>query len=105
VDTSVSVYAITLPEGVKEDDFNTFMLEEVFPAISKKSTRAGQVTGLYLLQGNTVGHTHEYLWLVYGVIAGGPARQAVKKLEAFGAQVAAVRDFSEVGHWLADEGE
>lgn len=95
------IYSIKLSKGKDESDFETFMLDEVFPAVDKGSRRDGQITGLVLLKGNNTGSTNEYLWLVEGGVNGGAARQQVEKIEAFGAKVKPMQDFVELGRWPA----
>jgi hypothetical protein len=97
--------AIRLPEGVSAEDFEKFMLEDVFPAIPKESSRSGQVSGLRLFRGNNVENLKDYLWVVYGTVNGGPARGQLERIEAFGAQVSdeGVRDgeYVEAARWPA----
>jgi hypothetical protein len=96
------IYSIKLSKRKKERDFETFMVEEIFPAVDKRSLRNGQITGLVLLKGNNTGHTNEYLWLVYGGVNGGAAGQQMDKIKAFGARVTPLLDFQECGRWFAD---
>jgi len=49
---TIQTHGITSAKRKKESDFETFMLNEVFPAVDKRSLRNGQVTGLVLLKGN-----------------------------------------------------
>lgn len=102
----MTIYRIELPSG-KEADFERLMLDEVFPSINKGPTRAGQVTTLRLLKGNTVGSTNQYIWLVDGdsLINGGPARTGLEKIEAFGANVSDKGDYVEVGDWSSQEND
>lgn len=95
------IYSIELSKRKEESDFETFMLDQVFPAVDKGSRRDGQITGLVLLKGNNTGRTNEYLWLVHGGVNGGAARQQVEKIEAFGARVTPMQDFVELGRWPA----
>lgn len=97
------IYGITLSTGKDESDFERFMLDDVFPAIDKRSRRDGKVSGLVLLKGNNTGHTNEYLWLVEGTVNGGAARQQLDRIEAFGAQVAPMYDYVEIGRWSAGD--
>jgi hypothetical protein len=96
------IYSIKVSKRKNETDFEKFMLEEVFPAVDKRSLRNGQITRLVLLKGNNTGHTNEYLWLVYGGINGGAAAQQVDKIKAFGARISPMLDFEECGSWSAD---
>jgi len=97
------IYSIKLPTGKDEDDFERFMLEEVFPAVDKGSLRTGQITSLVLLRGNNPDNTNEFLWLVEGGINGGAANQQMDKIRAFGAGVTPMHDFDEIGRWSAED--
>lgn len=97
------IYSIKLEEHKNESDFEQYMLEEVFPAVDKRSLRNGQVTSLVLLKGNNTGHTNEYLWLVEGGINGGAADEQLDKVEAFGTIVSPMFDFVECGRWQAED--
>lgn len=79
---ATTVYAIELSESKHEHEFETFMLNEIFPTVRKGLTRSGQITRLVLLQGNTTDRSHEYLWLVSGedLINGGAARQKIRAI-------------------------
>jgi hypothetical protein len=98
------IYSIKLSKKKDEDEFETFMLDEVFPAVDKGSLRSGQITGLVLLKGANTGRTNEYLWLVYGGVNGGAANQQLDTIRAHGARVTPLLDFRERGRWFA-EGE
>ena len=95
------IYSIKLSKRKNESEFEKFMLEEIFPAVDKRSLRNGQITSLVLLKGNNTGHTNEYLWLVEGGVNGGAANQQVDKIKAFGARVSPMLDFVESGRWSA----
>jgi hypothetical protein len=96
------IYSIELSDLTKRRDFETFMLDEVFPAVDKGAWRSGQITGLVLLGGkNTNLNTNQYLWLVHGAIGGGTAASQLDKIKAFGAQISPMNEFSEVGRWFA----
>jgi len=96
------IYSITLSKDQNEDAFEQFMLEEVFPAVDKRSRRDGQITSLVLLKGNNTGHTNKYLWLVEGGVNGGAANNQVDGIKAFGAKVTPMHDFVEIGRWSAE---
>src|SRR6266705_5901144 len=97
------IYSIKLSKLKKKSDFETFMLDEVFPAVDKSLGRAGQVTGLVLLRGsNTDFNTDQYLWFVYGTNGGGAAKGQLNKIEAFGAQISDMGEFREDGSWFAE---
>ena len=107
---SFHLVPIRLAQHVSAEDFETFMLEDVFPAIPKESLRTGQVTGLRLIRGNNSGeqgNENDYLWLIYGTINGGAAINQLDRLSAFGAEVRAegvnAGDYREVGRWSANE--
>src|SRR3954468_9883338 len=94
------------------EDFQRFMLEEVFPAVPKGVSRAGQVTGLRLMAGNNSGETgneREYLWEVFGTVNGGAALSQLERIRAFGAEApletAQGGDYVEVGRWTADDAD
>jgi hypothetical protein len=105
MDERITVYSIELTERKNEEKFYDFMLNELFPAIPKKMTRTGQVTRLVLLQSNIFGHSHEYLWLVYGdeLIDGGAARNQINRIETFGAKVSPIQDFVECVRWSIED--
>ena len=96
------IYSITLSKDKNEDDFEQFMLEDVFPAVDKRSLRSGQITSLVLLKGNNTDRTNKYQWLVEGGINGGAANNQVDRIRAFGAEVTPVHDFVEIGRWSAE---
>lgn len=89
---------------VKEEKFVKFMVDEIFPVISKDVSRAGRIYALQLFKdshsppqmGN---YTEVYLWMVYGAINGGDADQFVTKIEEYGASVTRLNDFREVAVW------
>jgi len=101
------IYAIELLDLTQRRDFESFMLDEVFPAIDKGLSRSGRITGLVLLGGsNTDVNTKTYLWLVHGAIGAGTAGSQLDRIRAFGAQVSPMNEFREVGSWFAQkEGE
>jgi hypothetical protein len=101
---AITVYAIELSESKRENEFETFMLNEIFPTVHKEPTRSGQITRLVLLKGNVTNRSHEYLWLVSGedLIDGGAARQKIEEIKAFGAQVSLIQDFRNCGSWSAE---
>jgi hypothetical protein len=98
-------YAAKLTQArLNEAKFVTFMVEEVFPVISKEVSRAGQIYALQLLKDTysppqVGGYTEVYLWMVYGVLDGGDADQYVTKIEDYGARVTRLRDFRQVAVW------
>lgn len=102
---SVTIYTIKLSKRVKEEDFEKFMIEKVFPSISKEATRLGQVTGLTLLKGDNTGHTNEYYWMVYGAINWGPANEQLDRIKAFGGHVSGGLMYVEAGSWSSEENQ
>jgi len=102
---SVTIYTIKLSKRVKDEDFEKFMIEKVFPSISKEATRLGQVTGFTLLKGDNIGHTNEYYWMVYGAIKGGPANEQLDRIKAFGGHVSGGLMYVEAGSWLSEENQ
>ena len=97
------IYSVTLSKDKNENEFERFMLDDVFPAVDKRSRRDGQISSLVLLKGNNTDHTNEYLWFVEGGVNGGAARQQVDRIEAYGAVVVPMLDFVEIGRWPAEE--
>lgn len=102
---SVTIYTIKLSKRVKEEDFEKFMIEKVFPSIPKGATRLGQVTGLTLLKRDNTGHTNEYYWMVYGAINGGPANEQVDRIKAFGGRVSRGLMYVEASSWSSEENQ
>jgi hypothetical protein len=84
----INFYEIELSE-VKRQDFEKFMLEEVFPAVGRGPNRVGSVTSLRLLK--DVQDRNTYIWaigwdglrLYEGFVA-----TAFEKLRSFGADIA-----------------
>jgi hypothetical protein len=89
---------------LNEEKFVKFMVEEVFPVISKEQLRNGKIYALQLFKDNhsppeVGGYTEVYLWMVYGGIDGGNANQHVTKIEKYGARVTRLHDFRQVAVW------
>jgi hypothetical protein len=89
---------------MNEEKFVKFMVEEVFPAISKDVSRAGQINALQLFKDTysppqVGGYTEVYLWMVYGALNGGDADKYVTQIEEYGASVTRLRDFRQVAVW------
>jgi hypothetical protein len=82
------LYKVTCPPDFKEEEFETFVNDEVFPAIFQKASRIGEVTGLSLWRD---GQTKHFLWAVeYSGLGEGAAaatKDALEKLEAKGIKV------------------
>ena len=98
------IYSIELSDLARRRDFETFMLNEVFPAIDKGVWRSGQITGLVLLGGSNPNlNTAHYLWLVHGAIGDAGGRGQLDRIKAFGAQVSPMNEFREVGSWFAQK--
>lgn len=95
------IYSIKLSKRKDEGEFEKFLLEEIFPAVDKRSLRNGQINELVLLKGNNTGRTNEYLWLVSGGVNGGAANNQIEKIKAFGARVTPMLDLVEIGRWSA----
>jgi hypothetical protein len=94
---------------VKEEKFVKFMVEEIFPIISKDVSRAGQIYALQLFKDNHSppqmgNYTEVYLWMVDGAINGGDADKFVTNIEEYGASVTRLRDFREVAVWKNQSG-
>lgn len=79
----MTVDSIELLKRTNRNKFEEFMLNGIFSAINNKVTRSGQIIELVLLDGNTTGRNHEYLWLVYrqDLINGEATGQKMKKLK------------------------
>ncbi len=60
----VGIYRVELQPGVKEEDFEKFMREKVFPAIDTKLTESGSITRLSLLKDNKEDRKDKYLWTI-----------------------------------------
>ena len=89
---------------MNEEKFVKFMVEEVFPVISKDISRVGQIYALQLFKDTysppqVGGYTEVYLWMVYGALDGGDADKYVTKIEEYGASVTRLRDFRQVAVW------
>lgn len=63
---AVGVHRLVLLPGVEDGQFEDLMLEEVFPAPSdgKSPTRAGGVTGQFLLRGSIGSRADRFLWAI-----------------------------------------
>lgn len=89
----INFYEIALSAEVKEEDFEKFMLKEVFPAVGRGPNRVGSVTSLRLLKDVAGGRT--YIWaigwdglrLYEGFVAA-----AFEMLRSFGADVGPLAD-------------
>ena len=55
MEATFCVIPVRFTDGVLEAAFERLMLEEVFPSVSKKPGRPGQVTGLRLFPGKNPG--------------------------------------------------
>ncbi len=60
----VGIYKVMLKSGIKEEDFENSMLEEVFPAIDTKLTEGGSITRLSLLKDIKENREDKYLWII-----------------------------------------
>ena len=94
------------------EDFERFMLDDVFPAVPKGLSRTGQVTGMRLMAGNNSGETgneRDYLWTVFGTVNGGAALSQLERISAFGAEAsletAQGGSYVEIGRWTTDDAE
>ena len=93
---------IELPEDVDVAAFTDFMRDEYMPAVRRLPTRAGQVTGVELVQRPTGETTQAFLWLVRWSGVPGGARTLVdddavrERFEKFGAVIAEPVEWREV---------
>ena len=97
----MTIYSIKLSRKKDEAIFEQFMEEKIFPSVDKDQLRTGKISKLVLLKGNNTGHTHEYLWLIYGGINGGAATAHIENIEKFGTTVKLLRDYEECLQWSA----
>ena len=95
------IYEITVTDTTKADEFEGFMLDDVFPGIPKNVSRLGQVDGLILLRGANTETSNQFIWMVGGVINKVPG-DAIGKIEAFGVRVSNRNDWTESGRWDQD---
>jgi len=77
------------------------MQEKYFPAIHKKPTRVGQVTGLVLLQGRETNTAHRFFWHIgWSGLPGGRLRvdnqDVQNEFEAFNASLKRLGVYEEV---------
>lgn len=98
----MTIYAIKLIRKKEEKIFEQFMEEKIFPSVNKSQLRNGKIIELKLLKGNNTGHTHEYLWFIYGGINGGAAVEQVENIKTFGTTIKLLRDYEECLQWSAE---
>jgi hypothetical protein len=83
------IYKLTCPSDMKEEDFQTFLNDEIFPAVSQESTRVGKVTALSLWRLDSSKH---FIWAVeYSGIGEGAlsaTKTGLEKLKLRGVKVA-----------------
>ena len=89
---------------MNEEKFVKFMVEEVFPVISKDVSRVGRICALQLFKDNysppqVGGYIEVYLWMVYGALNGGDADKYITKIEEYGASVTRLHNFRQVAVW------
>jgi hypothetical protein len=82
------LYKLTCPPDMKEEDFQTFMNDEIFPAVSQESTRVGQVSALSLWR---LGSSKHFVWAVeysgLGEGAVSATKTGLEKLKLSGVKV------------------
>jgi hypothetical protein len=82
------IYRLTCPPDMKAEDFQTFMDDEIFPAVSLESTRVGKVSALSLWRRGSSTH---FIWTVeYSGIGEGAVtatKTGLEKLKLKGAKV------------------
>jgi hypothetical protein len=60
----VGIYRIVLQPKIKEEDFEKFMIEKVFPTVDTKLTEGGSITRLSLLKDMKENREDKYLWII-----------------------------------------
>ena len=60
----VGIYRMLLQPKVKEEDFEKFMVEKVFPAVDTKLTEGGRITRHSLLKDMRENREDKYLWII-----------------------------------------
>lgn len=84
------LYKLSCPTDFKEEDFTTFMKDEVFPAVHRGPTRVGHVTELSLLQDH---QSKAFVWAIeYSGFSEGAdhaAAAGLQKLKSRGVEVSA----------------
>ena len=99
----MTIYSIKLAKKKDEAIFEQFMEEKIFLSVDKRQLRTGKINELVLLKGNNTGHTHEYLWIIYGGINGGAAVAHIENIKTFGTTVKLLRDYEECLKWSAEQ--
>jgi hypothetical protein len=82
------LYKVTCPPHLKEEEFETFVNDEIFPVVFQQASRVGEVTALSLWRD---GKSKHFIWAVEysGLSQGATAatKDALEKLEARGVSV------------------
>lgn len=92
-----TAYKIKLLSGKQAAEFESFMLNEVIPALPLGIlTRVGTVTCVRLLK--TIGRTNavEYLYFVYGGLVGNFAINRIESSDKFKTKITELGDFDEI---------
>jgi hypothetical protein len=97
------LYQISISTELDKDDFITFMTEQVFPAVRKGVTRAGQIETMKMfrvISRNPTDPTHEFMLMSFGR----PIRDVLADIESFGATVSDIGlTYREVAQWTATD--
>lgn len=82
------LYKLTCPPDMNEEDFQSFMNDEVFPAVSQEPTRVGKVSALSLWR---LGSSKHFVWAVeysgVGEGAVGATKAGLEKLKLKGVKI------------------
>lgn len=60
----VGIYRIVLQPKIKEEDFEKFMIEKVFPTVDTKLTEGGSITRFSLIKDMKTNREDKYLWII-----------------------------------------
>jgi hypothetical protein len=60
----VGIYRIVLQPKIKEEDFEKFMVEKVFPTVDTKLTEGGSITRFSLLKDMKENREDKYFWII-----------------------------------------
>ena len=94
----IVLYNIILPKERTDNEFEKFMIEEVFPAVKKGPTRIGEIRELRLLK--DIPTNGKYIWAIYwdGLNSIDPIdTNQIMVSDAFGKLRSSGADFSYLG--------
>ena len=90
--TVLELHRLSCPADFADEDFQTFMKDEIFPSVHRGPTRVGQVVGLSLWRDH---QTNEFVWAIEydGLIEGAHSAggDGLAKLKSRGVQIASSR--------------